>query len=122
MPGKTPPLRHDADGAAPPIPADAADPRSPRSPAGARVPTHDHAHVADARTDVQSRHLTDATDVRLEHDRPRADAVPRAPWVPTDVRSRADIPAHHPKPIPRSEHYADPADAKTRTTAKAAVT
>jgi hypothetical protein len=109
MPGKTPPLRHDADGAAHPIPVADADPHSPRPPSFACLPTDNH---SDARAEG-----------RLEHDRRPADAMPRAPWVPTDVRILADgRELHRPEPIPRSEHYAKTPDTKIRTTAIPCVT
>ena len=105
MPGKTPPLRHDADGAALPFPVADANPHSPRPPPFACLPREHHADAADARADP-----------RLEHDRRIADAIPRAPWGLSDEEF------HRPEPIPRSEHYRENADARFRTTAIPPVT
>ena len=87
MPGKNPPLRHDAEGAAPPIPADEADRRSPRSPAVARLPT---------------KPLPMPADVRLEHRHRSADAVPR-------VGRRSPIPHYALSPDPKTRTTANPA-------------
>jgi hypothetical protein len=107
MPGKTPPLRHDADGAAHLIPVAEANPHSPRPPPSACLPTDNH---------------SDDPDLRLERDRRPADAFRRTSWAPVDVRMHADEELHRPEPIPRSEHYAKTPDAKMSTTANSAVT
>ena len=62
MSGDLPPLRHDADGAAPPIPLDDVDPRSPRSPTVVFEPMELPA---------------DVTGVRLEHRHRSADVAAR---------------------------------------------